>query len=133
MFDEPELITWALENPKKFYCQECIRCLKCNSPIYDPGNVQCIKCGAACHENCKVSSFTQRDSNIVSRTYTCPSCASPKKHKEISFAHSKGMKRKVIASSPKTPEIKKMKIQPKSGNKEDVVKKRNGKIISLLQ
>jgi hypothetical protein len=46
VFDEIQITNWAISNPKSFVCQECIRCNRCNEPIYDPGNVQCITVGS---------------------------------------------------------------------------------------
>ncbi|CAD5211680.1 unnamed protein product [Bursaphelenchus okinawaensis] len=73
VYDEAELHNLALNNPETFVCQECIRCTKCTKPIFDPGNVQCIKCGDAYHGKCRPDN---RDDCDFIKKYVCLNCSS---------------------------------------------------------
>lgn len=50
---EQETLKFFKNNIKKWRCPRCISCAKCDEYIYEPENLQCLKCGRVICLKCR--------------------------------------------------------------------------------
>lgn len=55
---ESETLEFFEKNLKKWRCPRCISCIKCDEYIYEPENLQCLKCGKVFCKKCRPKNST---------------------------------------------------------------------------